>query len=90
MLSEKCEVMFRYAKKYPKISRFWFGPALMKLWVLDPELLKIIFNHPLCLQKPEFYRFFGWGSGLVTANGIKYYKRQILSTFLSVNLYIDF
>lgn len=66
---ERCNKLLTYAEQFPQIGRCWFGPTMLKLYIHDPDYIQKIYNASQCLQKPDFYRFFGWGSGLVTADG---------------------
>lgn len=66
---ERCQKLLEYAEAFPKIGKCWFGPVMLKLYIHDPDYIQKIYNASQCLQKPDFYRFFGWGSGLVTADG---------------------
>uniref|UniRef100_A0A336LJB7 CSON006017 protein n=1 Tax=Culicoides sonorensis TaxID=179676 RepID=A0A336LJB7_CULSO len=65
---EKCNKLLQYAEEFPNIGSCWFGPTMLKLYIHNPDYIQKIYNAPQCLQKPVFYKFFGWGSGLVTAD----------------------
>ncbi|XP_063709158.1 cytochrome P450 4c21-like [Culicoides brevitarsis] len=62
----RMELTMERATKYPRIYRIYFD-LWPKVMLTDPELVKVALTSTKCLKKPDFYRFFGWGAGLVTA-----------------------
>lgn len=76
---ERLEIIMDLATQYPIIYRLMFGP-LPKIFIMDPELVKKVLTSTKCLKKPNFYRFFGWGNGLATAQGIR--SKTIFCNFI--------
>lgn len=54
------------------------------IYLHDPELLQQVYTSKKCLEKPFFYKFFGFGDGLITAK-VKSWKghRKILNNAFS-------
>lgn len=63
---DRLKTMQHYLPYYAKLGKIFFGPFFCVL-LHDPVWIQKIYNCPELLQKPHFYKFFGWGVGLVTA-----------------------
>lgn len=65
------------------LVKVWFGHMFV-IYLHDPELLQQVYTSKKCLEKPFFYKFFGFGDGLITAK-VKSWKghRKILNNAFS-------
>lgn len=64
--TERLKILQKYAELYPKAGKIWFG-SMFFVYLHDPEMLRKIYTSQKCLEKPFFYKFFGFGDGLITA-----------------------
>lgn len=86
----RLQMQTEYLKKEPRICYAMFGP-IPKVMVNHPDLIKQVLLSPDCLQKVSFYRFFGWGNGLATADA-KVWKihRKLLNPAFSTKMLQSF
>lgn len=79
--AQRYALVREYAEKFPQSAKLWFGHMFM-YFIQDPELIQRILssNSVAVLDKPFFYKFFGFGDGLITAS-MKTWKphRRILN-----------
>lgn len=64
--ADRFTIMLNYAKEYPKSAKCMFGHMFV-YFLNDPEVIQKIYSSQICLEKPFFYKFFGFGQGLITA-----------------------
>ncbi|XP_063708073.1 cytochrome P450 4c21-like isoform X2 [Culicoides brevitarsis] len=81
--AERLKLLQGYAEAFPKVGKVWFGHMFV-CYLHDPELLQQVYTSKKCLEKPFFYKFFGFGDGLITAK-VKSWKghRKILNNAFS-------
>uniref|UniRef100_A0A336LN05 CSON006010 protein n=1 Tax=Culicoides sonorensis TaxID=179676 RepID=A0A336LN05_CULSO len=81
--AQRLKLLQYYAETFPKIGKVWFGHMFV-MYLHDPEILQQIYTSKKCLEKPFFYKFFGFGDGLITAK-VKSWKghRKILNNAFS-------
>lgn len=82
--AERFRIVLKYAKQYPKLGKVMFGHMFV-VFLNDPEIIQKIYSSQVCLEKPFFYKFFGFGQGLITAN-VKYWRphRKVLNDAFSL------
>lgn len=81
---ERTKVLLFYANRYPKLAKVIFGHMFI-IYLHDPDLIQKVYTSQQCLEKPFFYKFFGFGTGLITAK-VKTWKphRKILNNAFSL------
>lgn len=84
--AERLNILRDLSLRFPLTLKIWFGHMFL-IAVQSPEVLQKIFSSTAVsmLEKPDFYKFFGFGDGLITAN-VKSWKphRRVLNNAFTV------